>query len=512
MVAEAVRNFKRSMPRSEDRKKQRIPAIKFKQWLGLWDGYSFEAKALRRKPEPYLYMFSMKAAELRKLSDVYRRQREGAQAEGIQRVRDLGRTARIQRYVHFGYPYGDLKPEQQTDEFANLRKPGWLPTAIVVNLLQPGDHRHGRSISKDRVIEIQDGSEGRCELVLPATVSSEDEELPPIEVIDGQHRLWAFDELGNDIPIPDDFELPVVAYRGLDVAWQAYLFWSINVSPKRINPSHAFDLYPLLRTQDWLEQAGELKVYREARAQELTECMYSHEASPWRGRINMLGEKGKRGVSQAAWVRGLTSTFLSTGRGSGRLGLFQAELPGYEEPLEWSRGQQAAFLILIWKDLRDEITRGANKYLWIRKFNADPAVAFTDRASMLNQDMGVRAVLSVANDVFYPNARRWELTEWFVPTKDDDPSMANKEASAALRSLEKAKFRAKVRELAVGLARFDWRSLEGLDATDEESEVIRKRSYRGSGGYTALQGDVLREVSEGSDSVSRAADRLRPGE
>ena len=67
-------------------------------------------------------------------------------------------------------------------------------------------------------------------------------------------------------------------------------------------------------------------------------------------------------------------------------------------------------------------------------------------------------------------------------------------------------------KLAVGLARFDWRSLEGLDATDEESEVIRKRSYRGRGGYTALQGDVLREVSEGSDSVSRAADRLRPGE
>ena len=279
------------MPPSKEPAKRKIPAIKFKQWLDLWDQYSFEVKALRRKPEPFLYIFSMKAAELRKLSDVYKREREGAEAEGIQRGRDKGRTARIQRYVHYGYPYGDLKPEQQSDEFANLRKPGWLPTAIVVNLLVPGDHRHGRTISREHIIEIEEGANGGCELILPASGGPKDDELPPIEVIDGQHRLWAFDSLGSDLPIPDDFELPVVAYRGLDVAWQAYLFWSINVSPKRINPSHAFDLYPLLRTQDWLEQAGELKVYREARAQELTECMYAHEASPWRGRINMLGRK-----------------------------------------------------------------------------------------------------------------------------------------------------------------------------------------------------------------------------
>ena len=77
----------------------------------------------------------------------------------------------------------------------------------------------------------------------------------------------------------------------------------------------------------------------------------------------MLGERGTRTVSQAAWVRSLSSTFFSTGQGSGRMGLFQAKIPALEEPLEWSRGQQAAFLIQVWRDLRDEITKAAKLYL-----------------------------------------------------------------------------------------------------------------------------------------------------
>jgi len=50
-------------------------------------------------------------------------------------------------------------------------------------------------------------------------------------VIDGQHRLCAFEEELNG-----EFEVPVVALQGLDIGWQAYLFSSINISPKRINP------------------------------------------------------------------------------------------------------------------------------------------------------------------------------------------------------------------------------------------------------------------------------------
>ncbi len=486
-----------------------IPAIRFKQWLAEWNQYDYDAGAHRRKPETHLYLFSMKAADLRQISDVYRRRRDGDLAEGIQRRRDDSRTARIQRYVKYGYPYGDLRSDQNKDEFSSLRKPGWLPTAIVVNILRPGDQRHGQTIDAKHVITIKKESASSCKLVIPPLDSAQQDQLAPLEVIDGQHRLWAFEETDSESPVPDDFELPVVAYHGLDIAWQAYLFWSINVSPKRINPSHAFDLYPLLRTQDWLEQAGDLKVYREARAQELTECMYVNAQSPWHHRINMLGERGTRTVSQAAWVRSLSSTFFSTGQGSGRMGLFQAKIPALEEPLEWSRGQQAAFLIQVWRDLRDEITKAAKLYLWIRLYNSDPLVAFSDKTSILNQDMGVRAVLSVVNDIFFRKAADWKLIDWYLRPSDDEALTISDEADLALKTLQKTPFRPQILETASGLARFDWRSLEGPGLENDENAQMRKRSYRGSGGYAALQQDVLREISEGRGAVSAIAASLR---
>lgn len=485
---------------------RRVPALRFKQWLDDWNGYDFNEKAHRRRPPEHLYMFSMAASELRKLCDVFKRERTGTEAEGIQRLRDTSRTGRIQRYVRFGYPYGDLKPPQQTAETLPLRKPGWLPTAIVINILLEGDERRGRTLQKQHIVGILESDGARCTLELPEDTDFGEDGLAPFEVIDGQHRLWAFDSEKNDLAIPDDFELPVVAFHGLDIAWQAYLFWSINVSPKRINPSHAFDLYPLLRTQDWLDRVGELTVYREARAQELTELVYSHPKSPWHGRINMLGERGGGGVSQAAWVRALLTTFLGTGRGQGRPGLFQSNLSEDGEPLQWTRPQQAAFLIQAWIDLREAIERN-NTQFWIRAYKKDAARAFTDKTSWLNQDQGVRAVLTVINDIFYESALLWRLDRWQFPEHNENETSLE-EVDAALESIAKGPFRARMVELANGLACFDWRSLEGPEVKGDEDVEVRKRSYRGSGGYAALREDVLRTIAEDDTVVGRTATDL----
>jgi hypothetical protein len=362
-------------------------------------------------------------------------------------------------------------------------------------------------VNPDHLVSIEQNSGGTFEVVVPSIASIGETELAPLEVIDGQHRLWAFEEgLGED-PLPDEFELPVVAFYGLDIAWQAYLFWSINVSPKKINPSHAFDLYPLLRTQEWLESAGELPVYREARAQELTEAMFAHSQSVWKERINMLGETGTgRPVSQAAWVRSLLATLLATGRGVSRPGLFQSNLRQVQEPLEWARSQQSAFLIRLWADIKEEINTGV-KHLWIRRYSS-PDEAFTSRRSMLNQDQGVRAVLAVANDIFFENAEEWRLDQWFPP-----PEMSfgldHDQIKNALKELEGLPFRAHMRQLAIGLLRFDWRSLDGPGVEEASDDAIRKRSYRGSGGYTGLWRDVLESVAEDKQtSVGRAAQYL----
>lgn len=90
------------------------------------------------------------------------------------------------------------------------------------------------------------------QLNFPVTDVDPAQALPPLEIVDGQHRLLATDL----IDLPDDYEVPVVMFDNLPLTWQAYLFWVINVEPKRINTSLAFDLYPELRDQEWLKQAS----------------------------------------------------------------------------------------------------------------------------------------------------------------------------------------------------------------------------------------------------------------
>lgn len=492
-------------PQDEDRIKvtaQDVPAIRFKQWLDIWDTYSSVNDGNWRKPEEYIYSFCMKAGDLRNLSDVYRRKYEGDQSEGVQRAKDRNRTTRIQRYVQTGYPFGDLPaPVRAKTENFGLRKPGWLPTAIVINILGENERRRGKVIKKEHLVTVE-SKEGVSQIKIPQIDTEAEGYLAPFEVIDGQHRLWAFDG-GDAQSIPDDFELPVVAYRNLDIPWQAYLFWSINVSPKRINKSHAFDLYPLLRTQDWLEQVGELNVYREARAQELTELLYTHPDSVWRHRINMLGERGAGSVSQNAWVKALTGSVLATGRGKGSKGLFQSNIGKLEMPLPWTRGQQGAFLLKFWNELREQVVAGA-RHWWIREYKKSDR-AFEDRTSLLNQDMGLRAVHSLLNDVFVSKCDDWHLDEWRCPSIEDG-SFAD-EASIALSRIEDSPFADHITELAAGLATFDWRSLDGPGVKGTDEEVL-KRSFRGSGGYTALKIEVLKTLRDEDGQVGQAASDL----
>lgn len=480
---------------------QEVPAIRFKQWLAEWDDYASVKGSPGEKPAPYIHMFSMRAGDLRMLSDVYRRKRQDGVAEGIQRFQDGSRTAKILRYVKYGYPYGDLAQGLRKEENEHLRKPGWLPTAIVINILRPGDKRRGRTMQAKSAVTVKDvGSVSK--LIIPAISGYDSGELPPFEVIDGQHRLWAFDPDVADGIIPDDFELPVVAYSGLDLTWQAYLFWSINVSPKRINKSHAFDLYPLLRSQDWLDQVGDLTVYREARAQELTQLMYDLPASAWHNRINMLGEKGSGAVSQNAWVRSLTSSFLSTGKGTSRPGLFQSEISPDESSLSWGRGQQAAFLVTFWNDLKASIVDGP-RHFWIQAYGPNSVRPFEDKTSLLNQDMGIRAVSSVANDIFFANAQQWGLADWQVPAPEDADAIT--EADQAIALMASAPFRGRIKAIADGLSRFDWRSLDAPGVKGDPDREVLKRSFRGSGGYTALRVEILKVLADDDGELADAA-------
>jgi len=494
-----------------------ILALRTDQWLTEWDTVKFSKPDLRGQPEPHFYVLSMPATVLRALSGIQRRSAKGGKARsadtGIQRRHDPKRSEEINRFVRFGYPWSELRAdERKSHAYSDLRKPGWLPTSIIVNLLRPNDRRRDDSLDPADAIEIEAiaGFDKLVRVILPRGFHQEDWQprgLPPIEVIDGQHRLWAFDQ-AEELSI----ELPMVAFHGLDVSWQAYLFFTINIKPKRINPSLAFDLYPLLRTQDWLEKMDALKVYREARAQELTEALWSHRLSPWYQRINMLGDPGSASVSQAAWIRSLLATFVKRFEGQGIKvgGLFGAPIDGLEPVLPWTRAQQAAFLIFAWREMLQAVED--SKANWARDLNqlataADSASgnpAFFGRFSILNSDQGVRGFLSIINDLCFVAADKWQLASW--RSDDIDVPLDSDAVSSLLKRLEKQPFAAQVTAITRRLADWDWRASAAPGLTEEERAI--KAGFRGGTGYRELRRSLLRWLDHNRSPEIASAARI----
>ena len=494
----------------------RIPAIRVNQWLTQWDQYRFRQEARQRKPPKYFYVSSMPVAILRRLSDIRRRgsdsltgrrQASGPRKDdiGIQRNFDEDRAREIRLFVEAGYPWASLKKSER-ERSKDLRKPGWLPTALILNILKRDTLRGGEKPNIEDLVRVETTNSNGYELVLPKDVENSNwypsGGIHPIEVIDGQHRLLAFEEGElND----EEFELPVVLFEDLDISWQAYLFWTINITPKRISPSLAYDLYPLLRTEDWLEQVPGPLAYRETRAQELTEALWINRDSPWHGRISMLGrEKGK--VTQAAFVRSLTLSFIRRFdrkrlRPGGLFGASLTERP--DQLLYWSRAQQAAYLIFLWSELEREIER--TNASWAEHVRAEtrplqPELigdqrdsAFAGVYSLLATDQGVRGFLQVSNDLSYVLAEELELDSW--KRERAGGATDDEEVSAAVLELRKKKKIATfVSELCRITAQFDWRSLATPGLTEEER--IQQALYRAGSGYREVRRNLLLHLSD----------------
>jgi DGQHR domain-containing protein len=497
-----------------------LPALKVNQWLPAWSAIKWSKKELRAEPQRWFYQFSISAGHLKALSGVQKRtikdRSSSSKDLGIQRRHEQERSDEIARFVEYGYPWSDLTAKQREhSEYHSLRKPGWLPTAIVVNVLTAGDMRRGNKVHADDLVEIVEEGNGRVAVSLPNSFGGRGwspKGLHPIEVIDGQHRLWAFEGAN----LPDDFELPVVAFKGLDLSWQAYLFYTINIKPKRINASLAFDLYPLLRTEDWLTRFEGHIIYRETRAQELVDLLWTHPRSPWHHRINMLGEPGHKGlmVSQAAWIRSLLATFIRSweGRGVRIGGLFGSTVGARGQTPSWNRAEQAALLIFLGQSLKTAIK--AETGAWARALRGQPTppglpptsdLAFYGPNSLLNQDQGIRGFLHTANDFLYLNAEELKLAEWGGAGANEVDEVA---VTEALRSLEKydglKKF---VDSLAKAIATYDWRASDAPGLTPNESKL--KSVFRGSGGYRELRLEVVRHLDAGYKEFADTAKKIR---
>ncbi|MCX2681840.1 DGQHR domain-containing protein [Galbibacter sp. EGI 63066] len=496
----------------------KVDLIKINQWLANWDSVNYD-EPMRSKPEKYFYFFKMDIRLLKRLSDVHRRKSSKSKSKNtnIQRELKEDRTQEIHRYVESGFPLSTLsKKDRELESNDVLKMPGFLPTAILINILGPNEKRGNSEIQSEDLISIKE--EGKKNFLdLPQTVFDEnwDPELKPIEVIDGQHRLWAFDETEE---IEGDYEVPVIAYYNLDRAWQAYLFYVINIKPKKINTSLGYDLYPLLRTQEWLENSKDgLSVYRETRAQELVEALWSYNESPWHRRISMLGNDTSN-ISQNAFVRALSSTYLKKSIRKKVSGLFADVLYNKNhEEIKWVRPQQAAFLILIW----DEISRAvdnADNIEWIKNLEKEPyqltlferelklSKAFVTKNSNLSRDQGVTGISMFSNDFFYVLANESDINfndlEW--NEEIDERQIETESIDLAISEFKNHSLYTYIQYFAQEIVRFDWRT-SNAPFDDENKREIQKK-YRGSGGYRDVWRDLLKQfVSSNNEKIKKYA-------
>ena len=118
-------------------------------------------------------------------------------------------------------------------------------------------------------------------------------------VIDGQHRLWAFDtQYSGDA----DLNVVVTAFINLDDSGKAFIFRSINGNQRKINPSLVYDLIPMLRDQETV-------TFEDKRCQDLVVLLNEETPdSPWKNRISMVGG-GNRIISQSSFISALKKLF-----------------------------------------------------------------------------------------------------------------------------------------------------------------------------------------------------------
>lgn len=497
------------------------PLLRVNQWLQTWDIAAWGGN--RPKPPEHFYVGSLSLKTLRALSGVQPRtveDRKASKSAGYQRTHDEDRLSKIGRYLEYGFPLsteGGLEPKEHTE----LVNPGWLPTSILVNVLGPTEMRtrkgKERTVAPGDLVSISTNGIHH-ELNFPVADFDPAQVLPPLEIVDGQHRLLATDL----ISLPDEYEVPVVIFDNLPLTWQAYLFWVINVEPKRINTSLAFDLYPELRDQEWLKRGESIKIYQEHRSQELAEVLWRNPSSPWKDRIELFGKRVDGHVSNAAAIRTLMATFVRTwakGNDAGAEpeeitklgGLFGSiDKNGTRYIIRWRRPEQAAFLILCWNAV--SAATMASNAPWklalvesARKAGVDAgAYAFEGPYTLLATDQGFRAISFAYNSLAQLVYDKIGLLE--IESSEDESEPNDEFVAKALQQLQSNKrLTAFVRAVATALVDgVDWRTSAAPGITEQDKVV--QGQYRGSSGYKALNKATLSAASKSKDvNVSDAA-------
>jgi DGQHR domain-containing protein len=182
-----------------------------------------------------LYFFTMSATELEPLCYVEAATRDNR--KGLQRVTEPSRLREIGEYLNSGE--GAL-----------------LPNNIILNLKSE--------------VAVEDNGNGLVTLAFPST------EGDFAFVVDGQHRLFSFEDEYRQLPASETFELPVVALSNATEEMVGQIFVAINVNQKPVNRDLLTQMKAIL---------GLLDTDIEKTAIELIHALDEDKQSPFYSRI-----------------------------------------------------------------------------------------------------------------------------------------------------------------------------------------------------------------------------------
>ena len=182
-----------------------------------------------------LYCFAMSAMELEPLRYVEAATRDNKKS--LQRVTEPGRLREIAEYLNSG-------------------ERAILPNNIILNLAPE--------------VAIENEGDGLATLVFPSS------EGDFAFVVDGQHRLFSFEDEYRELPVTESFELPVVALHNATEEMVGQTFVEINVNQKPVNKDLLTQMKAIL---------GLLDIDFENTAIELIHALDEDKQSPLYSRI-----------------------------------------------------------------------------------------------------------------------------------------------------------------------------------------------------------------------------------
>lgn len=225
-------------------------------------------------------------------------------------------------------------------------------------------------------------------------------------VLDGQHRIAGLIEGG----IPDEFQINVSLFVGIDIADQAYIFSTVNLAQSKVNKSLVFDLFDLAKKRSPQKTCHNIAI-----------ALDREETSPLFQKIKRLGTttvgRYNETIAQATFVQSLLR-YISKDPIIDRDLYMRNKIPN---EIDADALQKLIFRNMFIQNKDLEITDIIWNYFNSIKKRWPAAWDSKSRGQMLNKTNGFKALMRFLRDAYlYLNG------PGEVPTTDDFLNIFNR--------------------------------------------------------------------------------------